>query len=283
MSSQEKNGVGGDVFQQEKELEMSATIRAEIMEEGFSLYDHLVRLARTCGLRDGDFVIYRYADAQGSNYQGESLVQWCDGWQDQYHGEPDELVEWIEGFQKWVTKNQESFAAIESLSANLLDEDDAPSVPNKGSDEVPLEQLSSVPKGVTLRTVQEVLNFLDEFDGCGMVATDEYLQVEGIRKWYGHLLKGDYEDEEATPQLTERREQMGEKRFDLLRDVPCQVNYLCGDGWQPHTLVGEMDYIVSNLAIGDTETTFSLHDEKGVIGCYRVATADFQQQFNEKP
>jgi hypothetical protein len=74
---------------------------------------------------------------------------------------------------------------------------------------------------------------------------------------------------------------MSEQRFDLLRDVPCQVNYLCGDGWQPHTLAGDMDYIVSTLVIRDTHTTFSLHDDKGVIGCYRVATSDFQKQFKE--
>ena len=47
--------------------------------------------------------------------------------------------------------------------------------------------------GVTLRSVREMLTFLDRFDGWGMIATDEDLQIEAIRKFYGHLLKDDYE------------------------------------------------------------------------------------------
>src|ERR1035441_4539447 len=101
-------------------------------DEKFRLYDHLVGLARERGLKDGDFVIYRYAQAQGSNYQGESLVQWCEGWQDQYHGEPDELQAWIEGFQKWLARNLDTLRAIEKLSGNLLGEDDPPVEPTKG-------------------------------------------------------------------------------------------------------------------------------------------------------
>ena len=47
-------------------------------------------------------------------------------------------------------------------------------------------------KGITLRTVTETLRFIDSFDGYGMVATDEDLQVEGIRQMYGRRLKDDY-------------------------------------------------------------------------------------------
>ena len=51
-------------------------------------------------------------------------------------------------------------------------------------------------KAITLWTVREVLRFLDGFDGWGMTATDELLQVEAIRKGYGHLLLDDYEADE---------------------------------------------------------------------------------------
>jgi hypothetical protein len=47
-------------------------------------------------------------------------------------------------------------------------------------------------EGITLRTVTEALRFLDSFDGYGMVATDEDLQVEGIRQMYGRRLEDDY-------------------------------------------------------------------------------------------
>jgi hypothetical protein len=47
-------------------------------------------------------------------------------------------------------------------------------------------------KGITLRTVTETLRFIDSFDGYGMVATDEDMQVEGIRQMYGRRLKDDY-------------------------------------------------------------------------------------------
>jgi hypothetical protein len=103
-------------------------------------------------------------------------------------------------------------------------------------------------------------NIFDEHGGMA------YVTADGPRP----MKKGD------------QQTKMTEKSFDLLRDVPCQVNYLCGDGWQPHTLVGDADYIVSDLVTGDNETTFALHDEKGVIACYRLATSDFQQQFKEK-
>jgi hypothetical protein len=47
-------------------------------------------------------------------------------------------------------------------------------------------------EGITLLTVTETLRFIDSFDGYGMVATDEDMQVEGIRRMYGRRLKDDY-------------------------------------------------------------------------------------------
>jgi hypothetical protein len=38
----------------------------------------------------------------------------------------------------------------------------------------------------------ETLRFIGSFDGYGMVATDEDMQVEGIRQMYGRRLKDDY-------------------------------------------------------------------------------------------
>ena len=97
---------------------MSRTSQALITAEGFRLYDHLLE---HCGLEDGDLVIYWYARAQGQrqNYQGEGLMQWCDGWQDQYYGEPDELLEWIDEFQKWVATNLTTLKGIERMAAHI--------------------------------------------------------------------------------------------------------------------------------------------------------------------
>ena len=153
-----------NAFQEDKEMKMNATIQAAVMEKDFRLYDYLCVLARIRGLRDDDCVIYRYARAQGSNYQGESLVQWCEGWQDQYHGEPDELVEWIEAFQRWLTKNLDTLAAMERLAANLLAEDDASSVPSKGSDEDPLPGVRSCASEPTTVIIQFSITGVGEIE-----------------------------------------------------------------------------------------------------------------------
>ena len=88
------------------------------------------------------------------------------------------------------------------VGAEYDDERDAfaPKTPQPGdgvhSDLLAVEELRAAQEGVTLRSVREMLTLLDEFDGWGMVATDEQLQVEGIRRMYGHLLSDDYDDEE---------------------------------------------------------------------------------------
>ena len=99
---------------------MSMTSQSLITAEGFRLYDHLLEhLPKACGLEDGDLVIYWYARAQGQNYQGEGLMQWCDGWQDQYCGEPDNLLEWIDEFHKWVATHLTTLKGIERMAALL--------------------------------------------------------------------------------------------------------------------------------------------------------------------
>jgi len=55
---------------------------------------------------------------------------------------------------------------------------------------------SKEPKGITFRTVREVLHFLDSFDGYGMISTDEGMQVDRIRELAGGDLLDDYEEEE---------------------------------------------------------------------------------------
>ena len=47
-------------------------------------------------------------------------MQWCEGWQDQYGDDSDELREWIEDFQAWVVTNLDTLSAIEKLDANLV-------------------------------------------------------------------------------------------------------------------------------------------------------------------
>ena len=72
-------GSGGNVNQQVEPCTVVAHVIAysvarsheQERKEEFQLYDHLVGLASTLGLEDGDFVIYLYAQAQGSN-QGQS-------------------------------------------------------------------------------------------------------------------------------------------------------------------------------------------------------------------
>ena len=99
---------------------MSRTSQALITAEGFRLYDHLLEhLPEACGLEDGDCAIYWYARGQVMSYQGEGLIQWCDGWQDQFYGEPHELLEWIDGFEKWVATNLTTLKGIERMAALL--------------------------------------------------------------------------------------------------------------------------------------------------------------------
>lgn len=49
---------------------------------------------------------------------------------------------------------------------------------------------------IILNTVTEVLDFIDSFDGYGMVSTDEKEQVEKIMEYVFHYeLIDDYKDE----------------------------------------------------------------------------------------
>jgi hypothetical protein len=74
---------------------------------------------------------------------------------------------------------------------------------------------------------------------------------------------------------------MNNKTYLMLRDIPCQVDYGLGNGWQPRMLREGLDYIVSDLVIAGDITSFSLWDGKGFIGDYKVATAEFQQHAKE--
>jgi hypothetical protein len=88
---------------------------------------------------------------------------------DEYEDEDDDEVDWDEDDDEvdWDEDDDEEEADVDA-------------------------QPGAVKPGVTLRTVTEALRFLDSFDGYGMVATDEDLQVEGIREMYGRRLEDDY-------------------------------------------------------------------------------------------
>jgi hypothetical protein len=67
---------------------------------------------------------------------------------------------------------------------------------------------------VVINSVTEMLSLIDSFDGYGMVATDEELQVTQIRELYPNL-KDDYEDRQGPLNDTVKRWAMGLKDSDV--------------------------------------------------------------------
>jgi hypothetical protein len=121
-----------------------------------------------------------------------ALEAWADWMKSQKDDVPPLAEEFLEELRR-IAKSQPGDPCWESGDLDEDDEDGEEDAEEAEDEEVDQDDQAGAAKpGLILRTVTEALGFLDYFDGYRMVATDEDLQVEGIRQRYGHLLLDDY-------------------------------------------------------------------------------------------